>query len=177
VAQFGYFVDEDDKYAEFRGLFAPLVTTPEMTKDLRKQEPIRECFEQAKNLNIVITGLGSSEDPHSAFNQLTKTYPELKTKASRTWVGDVQFLLYSATGPLPKAPEEPGVFTVVTLQGLKQLSKERRGHVVLVCGPCGSPDCGKTKTTALLPLLREPELSIFTDLFLDLKTAEELACA
>jgi DNA-binding transcriptional regulator LsrR (DeoR family) len=41
-----------------------------------------------------------------------------------------------------------------------------------VAGPCG--ECGETKKNALLPLLANPKLRLWTHLVTDAKTAKEL---
>jgi hypothetical protein len=45
-------------------------------------------------------------------------------------------------------------------------------YVVLVAGPCG--ECGKTKEDALIPLLEEPSLKIWSHLVTDAQTADRL---
>ena len=48
----------------------------------------------------------------------------------------------------------------------------RGKKIILVCGP--SHTTKESKTTALLPLLRNPKLRVFSDLILDIETAKDL---
>jgi hypothetical protein len=53
--------------------------------------------------------------------------------------------------------------------------KQPDKYVILLAGPCH--ECGRTKTPALIPLLRQPGLRLWTHLVTDLKTAHELVIA
>jgi hypothetical protein len=87
------------------------------------------------------------------------------------WVGDVQYLPYSTTGPIGVASGVRAV-TLFELSELVEMVKSGNKHVVLVGGPCGH--CGASKTEALRPLLEEPSLRVWSHLVVDAGTAEKL---
>ena len=62
----------------------------------------------------------------------------------------------------------------MTLFELDQLKKmvESGKHVVLVAGPC--LQCGRSKSEALRPLVKQPSLHVFNHLVTDIGTANEL---
>jgi hypothetical protein len=62
--------------------------------------------------------------------------------------------------------------TLFELSDLVRLARTEGKYVVLLGGPCG--ECGHTKTPALLPLLSEPDLRLWTHLLTDVETAKEL---
>jgi DNA-binding transcriptional regulator LsrR (DeoR family) len=90
------------------------------------------------------------------------------------WVGDVQFRPYSAEGPMDHACPVRAV-TLFEPSSLVERVRQPDKHVVLLAGPCH--ECSRTKTAALIPLLRQPALRLFTHLVTDLKTAHELVIA
>jgi hypothetical protein len=62
--------------------------------------------------------------------------------------------------------------TLFELDDLAALARREDKYVVLFAGPCG--ECGHTKTSALVPLLTEPRLRLWTHLVTDVQTASEL---
>ena len=63
----------------------------------------------------------------------------------------------------------------VSLFTLAQLAERARTpgkHVVLVAGPCAY--CGERKGPALRPLLSSPELRVWSEVIMDIQTAEQL---
>ncbi len=51
-------------------------------------------------------------------------------------------------------------------------AKDQDKHVIVSSGPCAR--CGRPRTDALRPLLLEPTLKVWTDLVMDVETAQEL---
>ncbi len=74
----------------------------------------------------------------------------------------------SNTREASTAPAEPTSTTPTT----HNVGKTGRKYVVLVAGPCA--ECGRLKTDALLPLLENPNLRVFTHLVVDKATANSL---
>ncbi len=90
------------------------------------------------------------------------------------WVGDVQFRPYTAQGPMEDGCPVRAV-TLFEPSALVARVQQPDKYVVLLAGPCH--ECGRTKTAALIPLLRHPTLRLWTHLVSDLKTAHELVIA
>ena len=62
--------------------------------------------------------------------------------------------------------------TLFELEELVKLAQQKNKHVILAAGPCGR--CSRPREDALLPLMNNPQLKLWTHLVLDLGTAEQL---
>ena len=87
------------------------------------------------------------------------------------WIGDVIYRPYSGTEPIVTR-EGIRAVSLFELEDLIALVHKPNKHVVLVAGPCGI--CNETKGAALLPLLREAGLKLWTHVLMDLTTAQSL---
>ena len=52
------------------------------------------------------------------------------------------------------------------------IARDPEKAVVLVAGPCGHPDCGRSRDDALVPLLTQDSLAVWTHLITDHVTAD-----
>jgi hypothetical protein len=168
---------------EYVALFAETVVSTEDFDRLRNSLSVRQVMAQAEKLDIIVTSLASAQDPHGLLRRylewlldiggITREQMEKMEKAG--WVGDVQFRPYSKEGPLPDVCGVRAV-TLVELDDLvrwaSNTSADSPKYIVLVAGPCA--ECGRLKTEALLPLLENPRLRVFTHLVTDIGTAESL---
>lgn len=143
-------------------------------KKVKESEYFAEAFQQAGEIDIVITTLASAkEDPHGLLVRFMDLAPSwgLRRLKEAGWIGDVLWRPYSRTGPI----EENTAIRVPTLfelRDLVDLARKPEKHVILVAGPCAT--CGKSKAEALRPLLIEPSLRVCNHLVTDLTTAREL---
>jgi hypothetical protein len=87
------------------------------------------------------------------------------------WVGDVQYRPYSATGPII-ADTGVRAVTLFELSDLVRLAETPDKAVILISGPCHG--CKQSRSRALLPLLAEPSLRVWTHLVTDVRTASEV---
>ena len=173
VAFFGFF-DDIGVETDYVGLFAPSVVAFNRYGFVKKQRGVFESFAAKKDIDIVITALGSAKDKHSELNQFLKQSPKDIDKLKKQhWVGDVQYRPFSARGPLSSEASVRAV-TLYELDDLVQLAntKKQGKYVIVSSGPCAI--CGRPRSDALRPLLEEPTLKVWTDLVMDVKTAMEL---
>jgi DNA-binding transcriptional regulator LsrR (DeoR family) len=135
---------------------------------------VREAFQLASKLDLVVTSLASARDEAAALNRFLAHGAHPKLRESRGlleaagWVGDVLYKPYGAKAPIQvELPVEP--VSVLTLRELVRMARTRR--VLLLAGP--SPG-GRSRADALLPLLTQPRLRLWTHLALDSGTAEQI---
>lgn len=173
VAFFGFF-DDIGVETDYVGLFAPSVVASNRYGFVKKQRGVFESFAAKKEIDIVITALGSAADEHSELNLFLEQSPkDIERLRKQDWVGDVQYRPYSPKGPLSSEASVRAV-TLYELDDLVQLAntKDQDKYVIVSSGPCAR--CGRPRTDALRPLLLEPTLKVWTDLVMDVDTAREL---
>jgi hypothetical protein len=179
------------------GLFSqPFVATEEWDYTIATPG-ILESFRYAKDIDIVITSMAWEGDAHGEFMKFLKLTSRVdETPAGKTgdqrakvwheeqrkrfeellrdlgWIGDVQYQPFSALGPIETDIGFRAV-TLFTLSDLVALAKTPNKAVLLVCGPCAV--CGESRAEALIPLLANPILRVWSHAIMDLRTAEQ-AC-
>jgi DNA-binding transcriptional regulator LsrR (DeoR family) len=175
-APVSYFSFFDETKIEAVGLFAAAVVACEDYKNVKSLPGVREAFERAGEIDIVLTSLAKAHHEHGLLNHfLDLDYPPAKKMLAALeaakWLGDVQFLPYSCTGPISLNRGIRAV-TLFELPELVQIAQREDKYVVLAAGPCGQ--CGEAKTEAIVPLLQREELHVWTHLVTDVVTAREL---
>jgi len=178
---FSYF-DPALMNVKFVALFSATVVSNDDYENQKGNPAIRYSFEKRDEIDIIVTSLASAKHKHGLLGQYLTHLVEqglisqsvLDTMHKAGWVGDVQFRPYSVEGPLPEDVCPVRAVTLFELDELVQIAKDRTNgkHVVLVAGPCG--ECGATKRNALIPLLANDKLRLWTHLIVDAKTAKEL---
>ncbi len=158
---------------EFIGLNAEPIVTANELKQVRKHPLVKAALEMRHRIDIVLTSMASRQDEHGYLN-LYAHHPGLPREplhvAGGNWVGDVQLLPFSNSGPVKFGRG----MVPVTLFELEELCamRQRGTRIVLLCAPCG--ECGKYKTDALAPLLTNESLHVWSDLVLDRGSGEDL---
>lgn len=181
VTYFSYFHDVLNE-PEYVGLFSATVVPSGQYDQVTASPGVRESFARAEEIDVVITSFASADDPHGLLKKYLQHLVEkgemdkkaLEAMEALGWVGDVQFRPYTAEGPMDDGCPVRAV-TLFEPSALVERVKQPDKHVVLLAGPCH--ECGHTKTKALVPLLRQPSLRLWTHLVTDLKTAHELVIA
>jgi DNA-binding transcriptional regulator LsrR (DeoR family) len=172
VAFFGPF-QELPIEVSYVGLFASAAVPVEDYERVKKQPGVRESFERAREIDIVVSSLASASDDHGALNRFFHfgKGPGAAELRRQGWVGDFQYLPLGRHGPIRL---ERGIraVTLFELPDFVRMVRSPDKYVVLVAGPCG--ECGKTKEDALIPLLEEPSLKIWSHLVTDAQTADRL---
>ena len=171
VAFFGLFQELQEQIG-YVGLFAPSVVKTSDYAKARTQPGVKEGFDRKKEIDVVITSLASRHDPDGELNQFLRDDTRgLRLLQKNGWLGDVQYRPYSASGPIQQATPTRAV-TLFEVGELVKLARQKDKHVILAAGPCRR--CGRTREDALLPLMTNPQLKLWTHLVLDLGTAERL---
>ena len=167
---------------KFVALFSATVVSNHDYENQKANPAIRYSFEKRGEIDIIVTSLAAAKHKHGLLEQYLTHLIEQRLIARSVltqmleagWIGDVQFRPYSAHGPLPENICPVRAVTLFELNELVEIAKDRTNgkYVVLVAGPCG--ECGETKKHALLPLLANKDLRLWTHLIVDAKTAKEL---
>ncbi len=170
------YFDQVPTEIDYVGLFAPAVVAAEDYDRVITLPGVKESFDRAKTIDIVVTGLASADDKHGELNQFMKMAGE-QTKGARKArnkraVGDLQYQSYSNEGPITDLRPSVRTVSLFDLESLRTFAARKDKFVVVVAGPCGT--CKKTKVNALRPLLQSPSLKVWTHLVLDAQTAQEL---
>ncbi len=175
---FSYFVERSID-VECVGFFSTTVVMEDSYDSFKTNPSLRSCFERRDEIDIIVTSLASSSDPHGLMGQY---FDYLKSRnlieedvrqtlENQAWVGDLLFQPYSPTKPIyPKTLRTVALFD---FKELVQFSLKQDKYVVLCGGPCA--DCGAPKTEALKPLLTNPSLRAWTHLVLDREAARQLS--
>jgi len=162
---------------DYVGLFAPAVVEAQDFDEIRALPGVKESFEGAKDIDLVVTSLAAADDEHGELNEFMvhageRTESTLDALRKEGWIGDLHYHPYSSKGPITDVSTTVKAVSLFDLEDLTQLAARNDKHVVVVAGPCGR--CGKTKTEALRPLLESPHLKVWTDVVMDFTTAREL---
>lgn len=169
VTYFGFFESVSQDIREV-GMFGPPYVRDREYSATIARVGVKEAFDAKENIDIMVTSLAAAADPHSGLRTVAEKVGSINKLEQRDWVGDVQNLPYSATSPIQKVGHR--AVTLFELDELREMAKRRNKHVVLVSPPC--PTCGRTRAKALLPLLTQEALKVWTHLVIDVPTAREL---
>ncbi|NIA14725.1 MAG: hypothetical protein GWP08_11650 [Nitrospiraceae bacterium] len=175
VAFFSYFMALNLDI-DYMGMFSEPVVPWNQYEAVKTRTGVREAFEAAEDIDIIVSSLSSRDDEHGLFINFLESN---ETEAPRArgileeagWCGDVQWRPYSNKGPIM---EDIGArhVTLFELEDLVRLSRTPDKHVILISGRC--VQCNTPKNTALLPLMREESLRVFNHLITDITTATQL---
>ena len=172
VSFFGFFEAVPTEIA-YVGLFAPAFVRTRDWARMRQGPGVKESFDRAREIDVLVTALGSPSHGHGDFFRFMQIGSEKGLQALRRagWIGDVQYRPYSAKEPL-RIDAQVRAVTLFELSDLVQLAARHDKHVVLVAGPCSI--CRKPRTDAIRPLLIEPGLKVWKTIVTDVATAQEL---
>jgi len=153
---------------EFIGLSAPPFATRVSFGQLREEPEFAKAYEQARDLDIVVSSLASADDPHGMLRSyLHEHHPrEFDRLSGSGWRGDVQFCPYSDK-PLGDVTDVRAV-SLLDLADLTEMVAKGK-QVLLLAAPCYK--CGRLKTNAVAPLLRNKSLACWTEFVMDYETA------
>jgi DNA-binding transcriptional regulator LsrR (DeoR family) len=156
-AFFAYFVDEPELQVKtgFVGLHAPGMVKTASVRVLRALDHVRESFQAAKNIDIIVTSAGGHwRQGHSALHDMyAKSSPKsLEVLNKAGCVGDMMWRPLGPDGPLEMRTD----VRTMTLMELSQLPEfiHRGGKVLLLLGPCGASGCGGPKADVFRAILR-----------------------
>jgi DNA-binding transcriptional regulator LsrR (DeoR family) len=171
-AFFSYFDGDPILPVSFVNLLAPGFVTAAEARTLREIGPIKEAYERAKELDIVVTSAGAHwTDEHSRLSQLykeNKAAPALAQLREAGTMGDVLWRPISENGPV-EIETSARAMTLIDLSDLPPLIRAGK-DVVMALGPCGT--CGRPKAEILRAVLGWKEHYI-THAVVDSRTAAE----
>ncbi len=165
---------------EFHGIWSmPFVPCEDYAQAIQATQVVG-AFKNREHVDIVVTSLGVGGKVSCKHGYLHRYLKDFDSPGSeealteRGWRGDVHLRPFSDEGPMEF---ERGLkpVTLFEIADLVQLARKPGKHVVLLGAPCGR--CGMSKSAALLPLLRIPELHVWTHLLMDCTTAKEVVAA
>lgn len=157
------------------GLFAETLVRSDAIQDIRTCPGCREAFEAIKDIHLVVTSMGDMQDEHAL---LRMWYSDCPNRRNLSWwreaVADIQYRPYGKDRFLKERPDELRAVTLFELEDMVALAQRRDRHVILIARQCGLCEPHRTKASALLPILRHPEMRVFSRLVMDSPTAHEL---
>src|SRR5262245_60322485 len=172
VSFFGFFeaVPTEISYV---GLFASAFVPRRDYARMRESPGLKESFDRASQIDIVLTSLGSPSHGHGDFYRFMEmgSPKGLAALEAARWIGDVQYRPYSAKGPLLLDTQVRAV-TLFEIADLVELAARPDKHVVLVAGPCSV--CRQPRADAVWPLIAEPSLRVWSTVVTDVETARAL---
>lgn len=177
VTYFGYFDGALPK-VEVVPLFSETVVPSNEYERVMQNPGVRNSLDRAAEIDIVVTSLASAKDEHGLLGQYLEYLGRmesgtnaLKRMVDNGWVGDVQFRPYTAEAAIIDDCPVKAV-TLFEISDLVERAKTPDKYAVLLAGPCG--ECSRPKTDAIIPLLKQPNLRVWTHLVTDVDTGARL---
>lgn len=157
---------------EFRfiGLHTQPVVKTEDYQNLSKSHGIRESYEEAEKIDIIVTSASNWDDEHSTFRKYMRLSPDCHDLLQEHHcVGD---MLWMPIGEkhLVQVRTDIRAMTVMELSQLPQFIGKGK-YVLLVLGPCGS--CKQTKSEILKAILEQKE-RLITHLVADSRSVRDM---
>jgi DNA-binding transcriptional regulator LsrR (DeoR family) len=155
------------------GFFAETVVPCSDFAKIRKRTGVREAFQEKDKISIVVTGMGDIEDVHDllrVFMERSGVNPSTLKEAG--WLGNVQYRPFTEMGPIKEHGSQLRAVTLFELEEFVEMAKTKNRHVVLIARQCFR--CGRNHAKAIYPLLRNPALKVWSEIIMDLPTADEL---
>jgi hypothetical protein len=139
------------------------------TEDVDAPAESAENLKEEKQVDIVISSMG---DPNDEHDLLTRYLKNARGTIPPDAAGNVQFRYYNQHAPIRERPNDLRAFTLFELDEFRRIATSRTGHVVLMARTCGL--CGTSRAAALRPLLTSAELKLWTEIVMDVRTADDL---
>jgi DNA-binding transcriptional regulator LsrR (DeoR family) len=154
----------------FMGLHAPAMVPWQEIKKLRSTPEIREAYDAAKQLDIVVTSGSDWNDEHSALRFcMERSQSSMTTLRNLGVIGDMLWRPISERGPILQRTAVRAL-TVLELSDLPTLIRKKK-RVLLMLGPCAV--CHHPKGRLLKGILSHEE-QLASHLVVDSGTALEL---
>lgn len=169
VTFFGFFEGVARDIEEV-GMFGPPYIRDKEYKETMERMGVARSVKESATIDILVTSLAHAADPHSGLRRVAQEMKIEDKLTRRGWVGDVQHLPYSDSGPIVRFGHTP--VTLFDLEALVTFARRPNKHVVLVSPPCNG--CRLTRAGALRPLLMQESLKVWTHLVTDIPTARDL---
>jgi DNA-binding transcriptional regulator LsrR (DeoR family) len=174
-AFFTFFVDDYGMpfEASFVALHSPATVAADEEQKLRKLPGIKEAYEHAPEIDIVVTSTSRWDDEHSMLRHHMRDARESEESVDELeeakCLGDILWQPIGSDGPF-ELKTRIRAMTIMNLSGLTALIKEKK-HVLLVAGPCHK--CHQPKTEVVQAILDQKD-PLITHLVTDSRCAREL---
>jgi len=154
----------------FIGLRTPPVVLSDQYNKLRKMEGIRESYDEAPNIDIIVTSATNWSDEDSTFRRyMQKSENCFDILESAHCIGDMLWQPIGSREPL-RAKTETRAMTLIELSELPTLINNGK-YVLLVLGPCSK--CNRSKAEILGAILSQRK-NIITHLVADSRSVREM---
>lgn len=154
---------------EYVGLHTPPVVRASEYDTLRNAEGIKESYDHAEDLDIIVTSAADWTDEHSTFRQyMEKSADCAEVLVKAGCIGDMLWRPVGSRGPL-NVQTKIRSMTLIELGDLPSFT-EKGKHVLLVLGPCAF--CRKPKSRILSAILASEE-RLISHLVVDTRSAKE----
>ncbi len=154
----------------FVALHTPAMVKASFEVELREMPGIKEAYDSAFEIDIVVTSTSLWSDKHSMLRQYMNLADESVDELEQAGcVGDILWQPIGADGPFPLNSE----IRAMTIMELDRLSDfvRRKKHVLLVAGPCHQ--CHEPKTKVVRAILDQQQ-RLITHLVTDSRCAREM---
>ena len=156
----------------FVALHAPPMVETRQLATLRRMEGLKEAFEQARELDVIVTSAGSwsGSCSHSMLRKYMAQKPGSLRKLEQAGCrADMLWRPLGQSGPI----ETTTAIRAMTLVELSELPGfiEAGKHVLLVLGPCGACNTPKAQT---LQTILNPKEPLITHLAVDSRSVAAL---
>lgn len=152
------------------GLFAKTLMTARDFRLARDEgrKGIGEAFDERyqDRIDLIVTSMGDFTDKHDLLRRFMLDAHEIPPEE---WPGSVQYRPFTAKGPYHETDDELRAVTLFELEDFVTFATRPRKRVVLISRRCGK--CKEIHDKALLPLLTEPALRVWSDVVMDSPTA------
>jgi DNA-binding transcriptional regulator LsrR (DeoR family) len=171
-AFFTYFLEDPfmRDLMKFSLLHAPAIVHARQFTEIKKWEGIVEAYQEAKDLDIIVTSASHWADPHSMLYKYMRNSPSsIAALHGARCVGDMMWRPLGENGPIEFETD----IRSMTLAELSDLPAfiGRGGSVMLAIGPCGGCRQPKGKILRTILNLKEP---LVTHLVVDTRSAREM---
>jgi DNA-binding transcriptional regulator LsrR (DeoR family) len=174
-AFFTYFVDDPASLVKtsFVSFNAPAIASAGTIQELSNESGIREAYERAGEIDIIVTSASCWADPHCNFRRYLQLAGEwVEELEAIGCVGDILWQPLGEDGPIDVQSSKRAM-TVIDLDEVSQFVANKN-RVLLVAGPCGV--CKTPKTEVVKAILHQSK-RIITHLAIDSGCARALLSA
>ena len=156
---------------KFVGFRAPAIVETESIPEFTRINEIRNAYEAANDLDIIVTSGADWDDEHSSLLRcMERSSSTVETLRGEGTVGDMLWRPLGATAPVT-TPTSVRALTTIELTDLPKFI-QRGKHVLLMLGPCAQ--CDHHKGRILRTIFAQKE-HIVTHVVVDSRTGGYLA--
>jgi hypothetical protein len=146
----------------------PVLEADDYKRIMRKDRVLQKVMQRGKTeLDLLIYSFARTKDDHGLLSEYLKEYERLdvlRDLKHQGALGDISLRPFGESGPLKLAGGVEAV-TIFNIEDLVEFSNTPNKRVLLLCAPCSL--CHEPKTSALVPILKNPLLKVYTHIVAD----------